>query len=111
MDASHEHRDTARDSVPVRVSASARVKQALGGKQLLVDIDGTRHVAGWGHNEFMVEPGDHLVSVAFRYCGGDRGKASRRICVRPGDHVELTYRSPYFMFFSRGDLAEKPVRS
>jgi hypothetical protein len=107
MDTSQIRRPVPRiDSVPVRITASARVKQSLDDSQLMIDIDETRYVVDWGFNEFVVAPGQHLVTVCFRYCWGNRGRASRRICAEPGAAVELAYRSPYVVFFSRGELVE-----
>jgi hypothetical protein len=107
MDTSQIRRPVPRiDSVPVRITASARVKQSLDDSQLMIDIDETRYVVDWGFNEFVVAPGQHLVTVCFRYCWGNRGRASRRICAEPGAVVELAYRSPYVVFFSRGELVE-----
>lgn len=98
--------DTTRRHVSVRIGAATRPEQSLDHTRVLVEIDDTRYVVGWGVNEFVVEPGHHRVTVCFRYCWGDRGRASCRICARHGSVVELAYRSPYFVFFSRGELVE-----
>lgn len=98
--------DLTRQHSRVRVVATARVKQSLEHAPLSVQIDDAKYVVDWGVNEFAVEPGQHVVTVCFRYCWGDRGRASRRIYAETGSVVELAYRSPYFVFLARGALVE-----
>lgn len=98
--------DLTRQHSRVRVVATARVKQSLEHVPLSVEIDHAKYVVDWGVNDFVVEPGQHVVTVCFRYCWGDRGRASRHIYAETGSVVELAYRSPYFVFIARGALVE-----
>ncbi|MYW01006.1 hypothetical protein GT354_22515 [Streptomyces sp. SID3343] len=41
----------------------------------VIELDGTEHVAKWGKQEIPVPPGDHRISVYFRY----RGQADARL--------------------------------
>ncbi|MDQ3876737.1 MAG: hypothetical protein M3290_00065 [Actinomycetota bacterium] len=64
-------------------------------------IDGNAQKGKWGQQFFPTTPGDHSVSVFFRYMFlKEAGSASTNATVPEGQTVRVTYRAPWLVFMN-----------
>lgn len=76
--------------------------------KLTVEIDGEPHVGSWRKRFIPTTPGDHQVSVYFRYVGQPRcAEASAAVTVPEHGVAALAFRAP-LLVTSAGTLVVRP---
>ncbi|MEA2476347.1 MAG: hypothetical protein QOF16_1629 [Actinomycetota bacterium] len=62
-------------------------------------VDGNAQKAKWGEQFIPTGPGEHSVSVFFKYLFiKEAGKASASVSVPEGQTARITYRAPWIVF-------------
>jgi hypothetical protein len=64
-----------------------------------VVVDGNAQKVKWGEQFFPTGPGEHSVTIFFKYLFiKEAGRASTNVSVPQGQTVRITYRAPWIVF-------------
>ena len=76
----------------------------------MVEIDGVVHEGAWSTTYFSTAPGDHTVSVYWKYLWFlPVNRATETVRVAEGSTVEVVYRPRWFVFLPGNLAVMQPV--